>query len=278
MLKWLGALLFATLTPMFPAAADSSSPLLAAYYDRQMVIIGQVAYGWQGTDHPQRVHDEAVQVGVGRTSYYVLTTAGVLLKFAEASQKSRLVADGVARFAAGRIGVLAILKSGALFVKGLAHRGQYGDGKLKTTDRFVQTASNVAAITAHTGHAILMTKSGDVLGTGGNIYGPVGRHGLGDKAVRWSQDIVGCNGDRDRIVAFAGYTAGRDTYGVGCGLRPGSGRNYERRCRRYGRVVIDHRAQNRRQPVAMGSWGQTACGCSAGRALNADMYRRRLLR
>jgi len=83
MLKWLGALLFATLTPMFPAAADSSSPLLAAYYDRQMVIIGQVAYGWQGTDHPQRVHDEAVQVGVGRTSYYVLTTAGVLLKFAE---------------------------------------------------------------------------------------------------------------------------------------------------------------------------------------------------
>ena len=77
-------------------------------------------------------------------------------------------------------------ESGALFVKGLAHRGQYGDGKLKTTDRFVQTASNVAAITAHTGHAILMTKSGDVLGTGGNIYGPVGRHGLGDKAVRWS--------------------------------------------------------------------------------------------
>jgi hypothetical protein len=221
MLKWLGALLFATLTPMFPAAADSSSPLLAAYYDRQMAIIGQVAYGWQGTDHPQRVHDEAVQVGVGRTSYYVLTTAGVLLKFAEASPKSRLVADGVARFAAGRTGVLAILKSGALwwfsmdgdkrkiadrvataavgdsanyyatesgalFVKGLAHRGQYGDGKLKTTDRFVQTASNVAAITAHTGHAILMTKSGDVLGTGGNIYGPVGRHGLGDKAVRWS--------------------------------------------------------------------------------------------
>jgi alpha-tubulin suppressor-like RCC1 family protein len=29
-------------------------------------------------------------------------------------------------------------------------------------------------------------KHGDVLGTGGNIYDPVGRHGLGEKAVRWS--------------------------------------------------------------------------------------------
>jgi hypothetical protein len=226
MLKWLGVLLLATLTPMFPAAADSSSPLLAAYYDRQMAIIGQVAYGWQGSDRARRVHDDAVQVGVGRMDYYVLTTGGSLLRFGDGLSKSQLITGGVARFAAGRTGVFAILnngalswiardggkekiadrvvsaavgdsanyyvtESGALFVKGLAHRGQYGDGKLKTTERFVQTASDVASITAHTGHAILMTKSGDVLGTGGNIYGPVGRHGLGDKAVRWSRILSG---------------------------------------------------------------------------------------
>lgn len=226
MLIRLGALLLAMLIPVLPAGADSSSPLLAAYYDRQMAIVGQTAYGWQGTDRPWRIHDAAVQVGVGRSSYFVLTTGGALLKFGTSSPKSRLVADGVARFAAGRTGVLAILKSGALwwiatdgdkrkiadsvataavgdsanyyvsetgalFVKGLAHRGQYGDGRLTTTDRFVQTAADVAAITAHTGHAILMTKSGDVLGTGGNIYGPVGRHGLGDKAVRWSRILSG---------------------------------------------------------------------------------------
>ena len=226
MLIRLGALLLAILIPALPAAADSSAPLLAAYYDRQMAIVGEVAYGWRGTDRPKRIFDGAVQVGVGRSNYYVLTTAGALLKFADASPKSRQVADGVARFAAGRTGVLAILKTGALwwfavdgdkrkiadsvataavgvganyyvsetgalFVKGLAHRGQYGDGRLTTTDGFVQTAADVAAITAHTGHAIMMTKSGDVLGTGGNINGPVGRHGFGDKAVRWSKILSG---------------------------------------------------------------------------------------
>lgn len=191
MLIRLGALLLAILIPALPAAADSSAPLLAAYYDRQMAIVGEVAYGWRGTDRPKRIFDGAVQVGVGRSNYYVLTTAGALLKFADASPKSRQVADGVARFAAGRTGVLAILKTGALFVKGLAHGGQYGDGRLTTTDGFVQTAADVAAITAHTGHAIMMTKSGDVLGTGGNINGPVGRHGFGDKAVRWSKILSG---------------------------------------------------------------------------------------
>lgn len=226
MLIRLGALLLAILMPATPAAADSSSPLLAAYYDRQMAIVGHVAYGWRGTDRPRRLDDNALQVGVGRTNYYVLTTAGAVLKFGESSSKARRVVDGVARIAAGRTGVLAVLKSGALwwfatdgdkrkiadravtaavgdganyyvsetgalFVKGLAHRGQYGDGRLTTTDDFVQTAANVAAITAHTGHAILLTKAGDVLGTGGNIYGPVGRHGLGDKAVRWSKILSG---------------------------------------------------------------------------------------
>ena len=226
MLIRLATLLLAMLMSVAPASADSSSPLLATYYDRQMAIVGQVAYGWQDTDRPRRIYDDAVQVGVSRTNYYVLRTGGALLKFNDASPKSRRVADSVARFAAGPTGVLAILKTGALwwfardggkrkiadavataavgdsanyyvsetgalFVKGLAHRGQYGDGRLMTTDDFVQTATGVAAITAHTGHAILMTKTGDVLGTGGNIYGPVGRHGLGDKAVRWNMILSG---------------------------------------------------------------------------------------
>ena len=30
-----------------------------------------------------------------------------------------------------------------------------------------------------------MTKTGTVMGTGGNIYGPLGRHGIGDKAISW---------------------------------------------------------------------------------------------
>lgn len=224
MILRLAGLLFAVCLTANPANADSSSPLLAAYYDRQMAIVGKTAYGWQGDTHPRRLHDDATQVGVGRGVYYVLTADGVILQFPEPTRQPKKLIDGVARFAAGRTGVLAVLKtgvlwwlpndgdkqkiadkvrtaavgdgtnyyvleSGALFVKGRAHRGQYGDGRLVETPQFVQTAAGIAQITAHTGHALLLTRDGSVRGTGGNIYGPVGRHGLGDKAVRWREIV-----------------------------------------------------------------------------------------
>lgn len=217
---------------VFPVMADSSSPLLAAYYDRQMAIVDGMVYGWRGNDKPRRLPlaidpNHAKQVGVGRQSYYVLMHDGRLLRFRDDPAQKKLLMSGVNRFAAGDSGVLAVtgqgtlwwlkassnkrrqlatgvsaaavgdganyyvLKSGTLFVKGKAHRGQYGDGRLKTTIRFIQTASDVVQITAHTGHAILLKSNGDVLGTGGNIYGPVGRHGLGDKADSWSKIMSG---------------------------------------------------------------------------------------
>jgi len=209
------------------ASADSSSPLLAAYYDRQMAIVDQAVYAWKGSEPPTRLPIEAMQVGVGRNSYYVLTAAGNLIGFRDDPARHETLLTGVAKFAAGRSGVLAIMSdrtlwwiegsagdpqkiaddvataavgdganyyitgSGALFVSGKAHRGQYGDGRLTATKDFVQTASDAVRITAHTGHAILLSGNGDVMGTGGNIYGPVGRHGLGDKAVRWSLIMSG---------------------------------------------------------------------------------------
>ncbi len=215
------------LSVVWSALADSSSPLLAAYYDRQMAIIDRAVYVWTGNGTPKKTPFEAVQVGVGRNTSYVLTAAGALLGFRGDPGRAVTLMRGVATFAAGQDGVLAIKKngalwwiagfagdkrkiaddvataavgdganyyitrSGALFVKGKAHRGQYGDGRLKTTDRFVQTASGAARISAHTGHAILLMKNGDVLGTGGNIFGPVGKYGLGDKAVRWSKIASG---------------------------------------------------------------------------------------
>ncbi len=206
-----------------PASADSSSPLLAAYYDRQMAIVNGVGYAWQGDDKPKQVTTDAIQVGVGRNAYYVLTGSGELLTIRNPSAQPETVMTGVSRFAAGRRGVLAIkpddtlwwidksskesvkiahdvvsaavgdganyyiTRAGGLYVKGKAHRGQYGDGKLKSSRTFIQTATRAVKITAHTGHAIMLTQDGDVMGTGGNIYGPVGRHGLGDKAIRWSR-------------------------------------------------------------------------------------------
>ncbi|MDH3235093.1 MAG: hypothetical protein OEQ29_16360, partial [Alphaproteobacteria bacterium] len=214
--------------PTAAVFADSSSPHLAAYYDRQMAIVGGAVYAWKGNRAPRKLPlKDVVQVGVGREYYYALTGSGTLLGFVEETPQLNVLMSGVAQFAAGRDGVLAIKadrtlwwierrsgrkqkiasnvttaavgdganyyisRTGGLFVKGKAHRGQYGDGRLRPTPNFIQTATDVRRITAHTGHAILMKTNGDVLGTGGNIYGPVGRHGLGNKAVRWSRIMSG---------------------------------------------------------------------------------------
>ncbi len=208
-----------------PVHADSSSPNLAAYYDRHMAIVEGQVYAWEGRSEPVRIPIEAVQVGVGRDKYYVLNNTGKLISFREKSGPRTVLMVGIKKFSAGQSGVLAIAddgtlwwvsgkskhriaghvataavgdganyyitSSGGLFVRGSAHRGQYGDGRLKRTDRFIQTASGAAHITAHTGHAIMLMTNGDVVGTGGNIYGPVGKHGLGDKAVRWSKIMSG---------------------------------------------------------------------------------------
>lgn len=210
-----------------PVAADSSSRDLAAYYDRQMALVAGRAFAWRGNGVLKPVPGPAVQVGVGDDAYYTLSPAGDLLRFsADLRQKTRLKSR-IKAFAAGASGVLAIdagnrlwrlargdrtavpiasnvasaavgdganyyvSLDGGLFVRGKAHRGQYGDGRLRSTHMFIRTASNVARITAHTGHAILLTRTGAVLGTGGNIYGPVGIHGLGDKADRWSRIMAG---------------------------------------------------------------------------------------
>lgn len=207
------------------ALADSSSPHLAAYYDRQMAIVAGKVYAWEDDEAPVELPFAARQVGVGRDAYYALTNDGDLITFGEVADQPAVLMRGIAKFAAGDSGVLAITNgrtlwwiagetrqrlasdvadaavgdganyyitaSGDLFVKGRAHRGQYGDGRLTSTDRFVQTASNVTRVTAHTGHAILLLANGDVVGTGGNIYGPVGKHGLGDKAIRWSGIMSG---------------------------------------------------------------------------------------
>ena len=207
------------------ALADSSSPKLAAFYDRQMAIVAGQVYAWKGQNSPTILPVTARQVGVGRDKYYALTNNDDLMVFSGNTDQKTLLMAGIARFSAGDSGVLAITNdsvlwwlsgetrqhvatdvavaavgdganyyitsSGDLFVKGRAHRGQYGDGQLKSTDRFVQTASNATHITAHTGHAIMLLENGDVLGTGGNIYGPVGIHGLEDKAIRWSVIMSG---------------------------------------------------------------------------------------
>ena len=202
------------------ALADASGPTLASYYDRHMALSGGVCHGWLGRGTPLRQRDGVRQVGVSRDAYFALLDDGRLLRWTDDVRRADTLRQGVVAFAAGESGWLAIdaerrlwqgggqpprlqagdvvaacvgdgadyhvRADGTLWVKGLAHRGQYGDGRLSASADFVSTARDVTAVRAHTGHALHLRRDGVVLGTGGNRFGPLSSHGLGDKADRWA--------------------------------------------------------------------------------------------
>lgn len=214
------------------ARADGSSRELASYYDRHMALVDGVAYGWSGRGAPRRMRTGVVQVGVARDAYYALQDDGTLVAWTDAPDRPAALMPGVAWFAAGESGWFAVdradelwrggggapaprriaegviaacigdgtdyfvTRDGTLHVKGLAHRGQYGDGRLSATTDFAATARDAVAVKAHTGHAIHLRRDGVVMGTGGNRYGPLSSHGLGDKADRWGPLL-----DRTRAIA-----------------------------------------------------------------------------
>jgi Regulator of chromosome condensation (RCC1) repeat len=219
----LGSLLMSVVPPL---RADASSATLASYYERHMALRGGVAYGWLGRDAPRAQRSGVMQVGVGKSGSFALLAEGNLITWTDHADAARTLMQGVARFAAGDSGWFAIdrtdvlwygqgsaaparvadrvadacigdsadyyvTRDGTLFAKGLAHRGQYGDGKLTATPGFVATAHDVVAVRAHTGHAIHLTRDGTVMGTGGNRFGPLSHHGLGDKADRWGPIFSG---------------------------------------------------------------------------------------
>ncbi|MEO8311579.1 MAG: hypothetical protein ABI520_10435 [Caldimonas sp.] len=210
-----------------PALADSSAPQLASYYDRHMALQGGVAYGWAGRGMPMRMRAGARQVGVSQDAFFALQDDGRLITWDATPDAAITLMPGVTAFACGQSGWFAIdraqvlwqgrdalaaplrmadevatacigdsadyyiRRDGTLWVKGLAHRGQYGDGRLTGTADFVNTARDAVAVKAHTGHAIYLSEGGAVMGTGGNRFGPLGAHGLGDKADRWGRVFDG---------------------------------------------------------------------------------------
>ncbi|MBL8341084.1 MAG: hypothetical protein JNL30_06400 [Rubrivivax sp.] len=125
----------------------------------------------------------------GQSGWFAIDAAAALWYAATAGVTADAapvrVASDVSAACIGDSADYYINRAGELFVKGLAHRGQYGDGKLTATPHFVATAGNAVAVRAHTGHALHLKRDGSVHGTGGNRYGPLSSHGLGDKADRW---------------------------------------------------------------------------------------------
>lgn len=204
------------------ARAHAATASLVSYYDRHLAIVDGVALGWTGQGAPRPMLAGCRQVGVSKDAFLALRDTGELVTWDDAATTPRTLMGGVQAFAAGATGWFAIdaqgglwhaaaagpaaptrvardvaaacigdgadyyiTRDGALFVHGLAHRGQYGDGALHATADFVSTARHAVAVKAHTGHAIYLRDDGTVLGTGGNRFGPLSAHGLGDMATQW---------------------------------------------------------------------------------------------
>lgn len=229
-------LIYLSIGLSLPIKADSSSPLLAAYYDKFMAICNGKVFTWNNNEKPKELLSKGKKVGVGKSNSYVLTGQNELLAWEDVYKTPDKVLGGIKSFYAGRSGIFVIKNDdslwhietesvlgfgeklskniflvseniltgsigdsadyyvthdGSLFVKGLAHRGQYGDGKLTETKNYEKTADDVIQVVSNTGHALILKKDGSVWGTGGNIYGPLGKHGYGDKAISWGKVFDG---------------------------------------------------------------------------------------
>jgi hypothetical protein len=155
---------------------------------------------WQGSPKNKKVIlDNITWFVAGRTGVFAARENDELLYIARSQRlfkegeatKPIQISSSVLTASIGDSANYYVTKKGTLFVKGLAHRGQYGDGKLTSTEKYISVVNKVIAIKAHTGHAILLKQDGSVMGTGGNIFGPLGRHGVGDKAAKWGTLLTG---------------------------------------------------------------------------------------
>ena len=151
------------------------------------------------SDEKKEVLDQVAWFMAGRTGVFVTRTNGALEYLARPKNwlgegdiaQSERIGTSIVTASVGDSANYFVNSDGTLFVKGLAHRGQYGDGRLESSKTFIPVANDVVTIKAHTGHALLLKQDGTVMGTGGNIYGPLGRHGIGDKAIFWGKIFKG---------------------------------------------------------------------------------------
>ena len=139
---------------------------------------------WSGASTEKReILDQVIWFAAGRTGVFAARSDGTLEYVARPKQwfgdgeiaQPEKISVSALTASIGDSADYFVTRDGVLLVKGLAHRGQYGDGKLEPSDTFTRVARDVVAIKAHTGHAILLKQDGTVMGTGGNIYGPDGQ-------------------------------------------------------------------------------------------------------
>jgi len=203
-------------------AAAQHRTRLAGYYDHKLALLNGRVYEWRDAQKtPRLVLRGASHVAVSKTHGYAIDERQRAMVWPLGSARIEPLLDDVALVSAGDSGLLAIRCDGSLWqrrageaqwsrsadaaihawvgdgadyyiapggrlhARGLAHRGQYGDGLLAERPGWTAVAEQASEVIGHTGHALYRRVDGAVLGTGGNRFGPLGSHGLGDKADRW---------------------------------------------------------------------------------------------
>lgn len=194
---------------------------VALFYQLKLALVDDHVHEWSGDALPHRVMANARHVAVSARHGYAIDAEDRLWRWSAGGSDFTPLLDSVAYAAAGESGLLVIRCDGSLWerrdgvgdwqrvagaaihawvgdsanyfidaarrlhVTGKAHRGQYGNGRLEASADWVVVADDAQVVYSHTGHAVFLRGDGAVLGTGGNLAGPLGRHGFGDKAVRW---------------------------------------------------------------------------------------------
>ena len=184
-----------------PRRIASAVRQVAVGRDTVYLLGADAAVRMREEDSPWRTLRTGVrEIHAGRSGLMLIDRDGSLWHFASSGvlgfgarieAPARHIADDVLTASVGDSADYYVGGGGRLYVKGRAHRGQYGDGRLRASDDFIAVASEVVQVRAHTGHALLLKRDGSVWGTGGNLYGPLGTHGLGDKATTWGQIFAG---------------------------------------------------------------------------------------
>ncbi len=200
---------------------------VAAYYELKLALIDGRVIEWGRGSEPRTVLRDALQVAVGQSRGYAIDRQRRLLSWPAGGGPMETWLEQSVWVAAGDSGVFAIRCDGSLWyrstddarwqrtadaavhawvgdgadyyvdpagnllVRGKAHRGQYGDGRLTEAQGWVRVATDALAVIGHTGHALYLRRDGVVMGTGGNRFGPLSHHGIGDKADRWGPIFEG---------------------------------------------------------------------------------------
>lgn len=231
---------------------------LAAYYELTLALVNGRVFEWRTGQAPRLALQGAVQVAVSASFGFAIDDQRRVVAWRAGSDRIEVVLDNAVWLAAGDSGLLVVRcdgslwqreasardwarvadtavhawvgdgadyyvdPAGGLFVRGKAQRGQYGDGRLAEAPGWTRVAGDAVAVVAHTGHALYLRRDGVVLGTGGNRFGPLGRHGYGDKADRWGVVFEGANaiatGSRHSLAVRPDGSLW--TWGAGEGLTP----------------------------------------------------------